>query len=435
MNKWSRSLPSINVLTDETHFINKPFRLPQKKVLPSIKTLTKVNQVNTSTIHVTPSIATTTDDSDSLTDVSVINPDKPSPVNHERKSKPYNVSNQYDSVIEIDAMIHNEFVPVDQLYDSLFAYANSFHLDDLMYSSDDIKIPVESPSTVKQRSEPSSNRIPTIPANNNNNNNITRYRSCENVFLLNKPTPIIQPPSHECKPAPILPRNQIEPDDDNDNQSDESTTVTDGSKFQWEYFSEPLEQQNKSSKVNITNNYHITAKTKQTNLHCCHESEQRSTTTKCKKAISLSPIIIRERMKDPFSEHTSDPRHIRSSSPRHRTTPIIIREIVHRPSPPTQLMSKHSPPPISFNNYHEYNRSSKPPIAPKYKPTIHPERDTNQPTKDIFMAYNQVNVSVEKNIHQLGEINHIDPTQYIQSHGSALYSSGVFHNMLTKMMK
>ncbi|CAF0947616.1 unnamed protein product [Adineta ricciae] len=431
MNRWSRSLPSINALTDETNFNIKPFHLPAKNVLSSVNNLTNVNQVNTSTVHIAPSIATTNDDSDSLTDVSVISPEKPSSVNYEKRPKFNRVTNQYDSVIEIHAMSHNEFVPVDQLYDSLFAYANSFHLDDMMYSPEDVKVPVESPPTVKQRSEPSANRIPTLPNTNLNNNNMIRYRSCEDVYQMNRQPSMFKQPSNECKPTPVVVQEKID-EDDNDIQSDESTTVTDGSKFQWEYTSEAVDQPKKST-INITNNYHITATSKQTTINCTREPEQRSLATKSIKKTALSPIIIRERMRDPYSEHHIDTRPIQLSPPPLRTTPIIIREIVHRPSPPNQVPTKHPSPPTSLNHFHEYNRSSKPPIAPKFKPSLQPERDINQPSKEISIDYTQMNISITKNIHQRENPKHIIPTQYIQHHGSTLYPTDVFQNILTNI--
>ncbi|CAF1588255.1 unnamed protein product, partial [Adineta steineri] len=160
MNKWSKSLPSINVLTDDTKLNIKPIRFRQTKALSSNKTLINNTKINSKPIRIPQSKISTNDDSDSLTDVSLISPTKPSPINIDQSPKFYNSSStQYDSVIEIDAMSHNEFVPVDQLYDSLFAYANSFHIDDTIYSSQDADSKMDSPSTLKQQSESTSNHM------------------------------------------------------------------------------------------------------------------------------------------------------------------------------------------------------------------------------------------------------------------------------------
>jgi len=169
-----------------------------------------------------------------------------------------------------------------------------------------------------------------------------------------------------------------------DYYSDENTTVTDGSKFDWESF-----HSNKSLKKIINNN--------EINL----------------KNLS-SPIIIREKSKNRFLRPTIDIQVLRSS------TPIIVREILPKPS---YL-------PLSSTIF---TRSSKPPIIPKRK--INDERISSiKFNPKIIIEYDQINVQVDKNIKRRKEIKRVNPNEYVQQYGSSLYSKNIFHNLLTNII-
>jgi hypothetical protein len=189
-------------------------------------------------------------DTDSLTDVSVL-----------IQTKSSDQTSKYS-----DNSIH------DQLFQSLIAYANSFNLDETIYSIQDFKNQFDS---IKQ----------------------------QNTKLISS--------------------NFSE-----DYNSDENTTVTDGSKFDWENF---------QSKELI------------------------------KKS---SPIIICEKSKKRFLRPNIDIQIIRSP------TPIIVREILYKPSP------------------------SKPPIIPRRKIKHY----TNKQSKTVIIN---------------------------QSYQSSLYSKNIFQNLFT----
>jgi len=275
------------------------------------------------------------DEDDSLTDVSsVIIQTKPLSINYDQTLKYSNKSIEYKPIIEIDNSIH------DQLFQSLIDYANSFNLDETIYSIQDLKNQFDSTNCTQS------------------NDNSTE----------------------------LIPLNFFSTKNTEDYYSDENTTVTDGSKFDWESF-----HSNKSLKKIINNN--------EINL----------------KNLS-SPIIIREKSKNRFLRPTIDIQVLRSP------TPIIVREILPKPS-----SSNRSYLPLSST------QSSKPPIIPKRKfndETI----STIQHNPKIIIEYDQINIQVDKNIKRRKEIKRINPTEYVQQYGSSLYSKNIFHNLLTNII-
>jgi hypothetical protein len=257
-------------------------------------------------------------DDDSLTDVSVMIQTKPLSTNYNQTSKYSNKSIEYKPIIQTDNSIHN------QLLQSLIDYANSFNLDEMIYSIQD------------------------------------------------------QFDSTNCS-TKLIPSNFFSTKKIEDYNSDENTTVTDGSKFDWDSF-----HSNKSLKNEI--NF---------------------------KKLSSS-IIIREKPKNRFLRPTIDIQVLRSS------TPIIVREILPKPS---YL-------PLSSTIF---TRSSKPPIIPKRK--INDERiSLIKSNPKIIIEYDQINVQVDKNIKQRKEIKRVNPNEYVQQYGSSLYSKNIFHNLLTNII-
>ena len=265
------------------------------------------------------------DDDDSLTDVSVIIRAKPSFI--KPKSTP----------------TYDQFVPNNQLFQSLIAYANSFNAEEALYSIQDLN-PTNS---FKQRTKSSTSYGPTCTETNQ----FVRHKSCEHLLndskstTVNPPVPIKLIPSHFFSER---------------NYTDENTTITDGSKFEWGYKSDKSNLTNKSSKE-IFNNYQTT--TNSQNLK-------------------------------PFPS-------------------IIVREILH----------KHPSTTASGDRCQ----------LPKRK-IIYDERHADERSKNIIIEYDQINVTVDKNINQRKYIKRVHPNQYVQQYGPSLYSNKVFHNLLMNIM-
>jgi len=235
------------------------------------------------------------DDNDSLTDVSVIIQTKPLSI-----TSKYSI--EYKPITQTDNSVH------DQLFQSLIAYVNSFNFDEIVYSIQDFKNQLTFNSSIKQK-------LSTV---------------------------IVQHDTTKLIPS----REKIE-----DYNSDENTTVTDDSKFDWENFH--------SNKSSIKNNL-------------------------------FSPIIIREKTKDCFLPQNIDIQVLHSS------TPIIVREILHKPS---QISKNHLP--LSSITFSQHHQSSKPPIIPKHR--INNER--------------------------ISSIQRVKINEYVQKYGSSLYSKEVFHHL------
>ena len=287
MNKWSNSLPSINKIKFNTDPIPD-------------------------------------DDNDSLTDVSII-------IQTKSSSKNYKTSVEPKPITKPNPTKYDQFVPDDQLFQSLIAYANSFNLEETVYSIHDLKTQLDS---TKQ---------PT--------NNLIRHKSCENI---------IEKDSNKLIPSNFFSTRKTESDN-----NDESTTITDGSKFEWEYLSDTIDHSNKSLKKDSFDKRNL-------------------------QKTSPSPIIIREKTKDLYIRIRRSP------------TPIIVREILHKPS---------------------LSKSSKPPITPKRKimyDTKPYKRLADEQSKQIIVEYDQINVTIDKNIKQRNTIQQINT-----------YSNKVFRNFLT----
>lgn len=302
MNKWSKSLPSIIPLTTNSMLLQQP----------SHKNFSD-------------------DDSDSLTDVSIIIQTKSSSINNDQISK-YSTNNSTQ----------------DQLFQSLIAYANSFHFDETVYSIQDFQTQFDS----KQRTK-------------------------------------------SIKNHPIISSACFSPKKTEDDNSDENTTVTDGSKFEWEYSSDTINHSNKSYDI-------------KTNLQNLEDLS--------------SPIIICEKTKDRFLPQTIDIQVLRSP------TPIIVREILPKPN---RLISAHHLLSSSIAPI-QYHPLSKPPIIPKRK--INDQQISSNQSKNIIIEYDQINIAVNKHIKQRKQIKRIDPNTYIQQYGSSLYPKETFHKVFTKII-
>lgn len=141
-----------------------------------------------------------------------------------------------------------------------------------------------------------------------------------------------------------------------DYNSDESTTITDGSKFQWENVFDAKDKQSKNKSMK-------------------------------------SPIIVYEKLND-----VSPSQDIGS---RHSPKPIIVREVLKKPSLPT---------------------FAKPPIAPKRQ-----KNPRRIPKKKVIDECNQ-------QIQDQKEIKDANPYKYVQRYGTSAYTREIFRNLLTKII-
>ena len=280
-----------------------------------------------------PIVSKTSCETDSLTDVSILTENKTNDDQQTLKSS------------QLDQSINDIF------FQSLIAYANSFNPDETVYSIHDLKDQLDSTRSIRQK---------TV-----------------------KSTELVRPVSRKSIPSKKI---------DGEN-SDENTTVTDQSKFQWERSSDTTD----SSKT-----------------------LSRDTKRKTILKTPSSPIIICEKTKDRFLRQDIDIQIIRSS------TPIIVREILSKPSLPNRSPSSKTRLPLSSNTFAQRSQTSKPPIIPK--------SSTNRQPKKIIIEYDQLNIKVDKNINQRKEIKRVHPNEYVEQYGSSLYSSEAFNRAFTNII-
>ncbi len=205
----------------------------------------------------------------------------------------------------------------------------------------------------------------------------------------NESTAVVRPVSRKLIPSHFFSMSKTD-----DSNSDENTIVTDQSKFQWEHLSDTTDHSKTLS----------------------NDSKEKFSL----KSYS-SPIIICEKTKNRFLPQDIDIQILRSP------TPIIVREIVPKPSLPKNRL------PLKSNTFTQPSRLSKPPIIPKSQ--ANDERlSSNQQPKKIIIEYDQLNIKVNKNIKQRKEIKRIHPNEYVQQYGSSLYSREAFHNLFTNII-
>lgn len=274
MNKWSQSLPSIMELNNNS-----------KEKLPSSSSSSSINE----------------SDDDSLTDVSAFIQTK-----------------------------SNDLKPNSSIYDQLIAYANSFNLNETIYSIKDFKNQFDLTHSVKSKSR--------TPSSNSS--------------------------------TKLIPSNFFSTKKFDDYNSDENTTVTDGSKFAWE--------NSLSNEISFQN--------------------------------LSTPIIICEKTTNHYLPPTIDIQVLRPS------TPIIIREVL-----PLSTTNSSKPPVIPKRKISPERYSSK-------------KLSSNKPVKKIIIEYDQINVKINKEIKQKKEVKRVNPYQYIQRYGSSLCSKEIFHKLFTNIV-
>jgi len=388
------------------------------------------------------------DDGGSLTDLSIFIQAQQPFINYEQYSDNQNTSSKqstpfYDTTIEHQTTIrtdisrHEQFVPDDELLQSLVAYADSFELDNSIYSIENTRqrpITTTSISTEQQkqrrRTQSSTTHLthltPIIE-----NNPLPRHKSCDDLSVTcsitsssSKPTTVIprEEPTKQKNSTKYVP-SQSHPqfffttktnhgNNNNNNNTHtkiyrhnydektnvEGTTTTGGSKIEWEFSSDTMSELNKPT-TDIFSNYEATTNIADINLHYLKDLEQISSmaaTMDFSREISTSlpppPVIIRRKSKDFLLKQQVDIQLLRPPTPP-PPGPIIIREVRHKHVGPNKPITVHqkledtgqvhvskTPSPIVLRERpplpprHEY--SSKPTIVYRHLPSPSPSPPT-----------------------------------------------------------
>ncbi|CAF0769634.1 unnamed protein product [Rotaria sordida] len=382
-------------------------------------------------------------DNDSLTDVSSIIEIESSFINYDQASKYNNASIERKQTIHSNTAIHDPYVPDDELFQSLVDYANSFSLDETFYSIVDVKKqlnPINSikQSSTKQRTQSSTSHVTSFIENDRlrQHKNYEDLRHDAQSKIINQLDSTKSIPSHFFS-LQTTKDDDDDDDDNNDKHSDDNTTVTDGSKFDWEYCSDSIEHSNKSS-TNLFQNYQVTTNINDIKSNYLQDFQELSSASFANNK-SCSPIIIRVKIKNPTIQKNKDNQFLRPHTSLLQSTPIIVQEIFHKSSPSNRSISKHDLQTLSTPS-NDFYSPSKSFINPKRKiidepiPLRRHKHYANEQPKKIIIEYDQINVTVNKNIKQRKEIKRVNPNQYIQQYGNSLCSNEVFRNLLTNII-
>ncbi|CAF4809656.1 unnamed protein product, partial [Rotaria sp. Silwood2] len=169
---------------------------------------------------------------------------------------------------------------------------------------------------------------------------------------------------------------------------------------------------------NLSQNYQATTNINDITSNSSKGSQALSSTS-FENNISSSPIIIRVKTKAPAVQQNKNKQFLHPHNSLIQPTPIIVREIFHKSSPCNQSISKHDLQTLS-NASNEFYPASKSLINPKrtiiYEsiPLTRYEHHANEQSKKIIIEYDQINVTVNKNIKQRKEIKRINPNEYSQ---------------------
>ena len=381
MNKWSSSLPSIISLCNDVQFNIDPMNTP-----------TNVNHHPRG----------------SLTDLSILIQTQTPLMNYEQYSNNYHQSNSsfYDGSFGNNIRTHEQFVPDEQLLQSLVAYADSFELDSSIY-------PNEKPTTTsisqggesfRRRTQSSTTHLtPTI-----DNDPFARHKSCDDlsnacsVTSSSKLTTVIPREEHPSKsngtkfvPSESHPqfffatKSSDESSPFQRKPNEDSTSTSGGSKVEWGFSSDTMNEVNKPA-TDLFSNYEASTNIGDINISYLKDLERFSSMAASmdfSPEISTPiqptpppppPMIIRRKNKDLLFKQQVDIQLLRPPTPP-PPAPIIIREIRHKPPPSNRPITIHqrlentgqlhiskTPSPIVIRE--------RPPIPPKHafasKPTI-----------------------------------------------------------------
>jgi hypothetical protein len=397
MNKWSTSLPSIISLCNDVQFDFDPTFMQQPTPTPSSST-------NRNLHH----------NGGSLTDLSILIETQPSAGNYDQYSNNYNQSRNsntsfYNTSIEHEVTVqtnistHEQFVPDDQLLQSLVAYADSFDLDTSVYSihntthqATKTSISTEQAS-LRRRSQSSTTHLTTF----NENDPLVRHKSCDDISIVGSIT-------SSSKPTTVVPREEnmtgkngrkfvpseshpqfffaAKTNEDNhhlrrnqeNKRMEESQTTTGGSKIEWEFSSDTMNELNKPS-TELFNHYEATTNIADINLHYLKDLERFSSmaaSMNFSPEISTAippppPVIIRKKSKDLLLKQQVDIQLLRPPTPP-LSAPIIIREVRHKPRPCNRPLTIHR----NLETTDQIHLSKTPsPIVLRERPPLPPKRE------------------------------------------------------------
>jgi hypothetical protein len=409
MNKWSTSLPSIISLSADGQFDFNPTFMQSTGAMPA-------------TSSALPSRANANQNryGGSLTDLSIL-------IHNQSESFSYNSYASdarqqaskpspcfYDTSIEhgTDMSTHEQFVPDDQLVQSLVAYADSFDLDTTIYS---IQNTANGPTTSmsscqttlpRQRAKSTTAELTSVDGQVP----IPRHKSCEDLSLAgsisstSKTTTVIPRQEHvfaknltrfvpsESHPQFLFAKKPSPSSSTDDGKFDgihaghrmESRTNTlDGSRGDWAFSSNAMNELSKPSN-NLFANYGSTTNIEDINMHYLHDLERISSmgaSMDFSHEMSAPippppPMIIRKKVKDLVLKQKVDIQLLRPPTPP-APAPIIIREIRPKVHPNRQPITIHqrleasdqihlskTPPPIIFRE--------RPPARPTRHLASHP---------------------------------------------------------------
>ena len=329
----------------------------------------------------------------------------------------YESSLEHETTVQAAITAHEQFVPDDQLLQSLVAYADSFELDTTVYSIRNAAQPTTSTSvsswptiTPRRRTQSTTTHLTSIAENES----ITRHKSCDDLSIAvsittsSKPTTVIAKEERQSHPSYLrfvpseshpqfffatkVNTNHYNDHFDQDQQerhAEETTSAGDNSKVEWMFSPETTNESHKSS-TDRFHNYQATTNIGEINMHYLQDLEHMSSmaasmdfSQEGPTSRPSSPVIIRKKSKDFVVKQQVDIQLLRPFTPP-PPGPIIIREIRRKAS------SSH--PPITIhqrleNTGHIQLSKTPSPIVFRERPPPRPPRtSSSHPT----IVYRQV---------------------------------------------
>lgn len=360
MNRWSASLPSIISLSNNVQFTFDPTYVTQGTAAEST------------------SCANPNDHAPgSLTDLSIlIQAQQPFldfdrySTNFEQSIKQetsfYDAAIEHETTIETDINTHEHFVPDNELLQSLVAYADSFDLDTTIYSIQNSKnqqlTPATSISTMptnltRRRTQSSTTHLTSLMESGT----IPRHKSCDDLSVTcsittsSKPTTVIRRSGHRGKqhstkfvPSESHPQfyfaasmntnnsNNFFDKHYDDKPLEDATSTTGGSKLEWGFSSDTMNELNKPAS-DVFGAYEATTNIGDINFNYLKDLEHVSTLAASmdfSQEMSTPlppppPMIIRKKSKDLRLKQQVDVQLLRPPTPP-PPAPIIIREVRHK---------------------------------------------------------------------------------------------------------
>jgi len=412
MNKWSTSLPSIISLCNDVQFNFDPMFI-QKTPPPPPPPIT-ASSLNKN-LH---------NGRGSLTDLSIFIQTQPSFINYDQYSNNYsqsmkqtasfyNTSIEHETAVGTDMSTHEQFIPDDELLQSLVAYADSFDLDTSVYSIQNIKQQPTTATTsisteqtrLRRRTQSSTTQLTSVIENDP----LARHKSCDDLSIVgsitssSKPTTVVPKEENTTKknftkfvPSESHPQFFFAAKTNEDNHVFErieedkpieegtTTTTTGGSKLEWGFSSDTMNEVNKPS-TELFSNYEATTNIGDINSNYLKDLERFSSMAasmdffqEISAPIPPPPVIIRKKSRDLLLKQQVDIQLLRPPTPP-SPAPIIIREVRHKPPPSNKPLTIHQK--LENNGQLQISKTpspivlrERPPLPPKHefssKPTI-----------------------------------------------------------------